>query len=45
MANFRMIGVNPKGYSGKTIRVRGIVQNDNGPMIEIANPMQIELVQ
>ena len=45
MANFRMIGVNPKGYSGKTVRVRGIVQNDNGPMIEIANPMQIELVQ
>jgi endonuclease YncB( thermonuclease family) len=45
MANFRMIGVNPKGYAGKAIRVRGIVQNDNGPMIEVANPMQIELVQ
>lgn len=45
MANFRMIGVNPKGYAGKTLRVRGIVQNDNGPMIEIANPMQVELVQ
>lgn len=42
MANFRMIGVNPKGYAGKTVRLRGFVQNDNGPMIAIANPMQIE---
>jgi len=45
MANFRMIGVNPKGYAGKTLRVRGVVQYDNGPMIEIANPIQVEVVQ
>lgn len=45
MANFRMIGVNPKGYAGKTVRVRGVVQNDNGPLIQIANPMQVEIVQ
>jgi hypothetical protein len=45
MANFRMIGVNPRGYAGKILRVRGVVQYDNGPMIEIANPMEVELVQ
>jgi hypothetical protein len=45
MANFRMIGVNPKGYAGKTLRVRGVVQYDNGPVIEIANPIQVEVAQ
>jgi hypothetical protein len=40
-----MIGVNPRGYAGKTLRVRGVVQYDNGPMIEIANPMEVELLQ
>ena len=45
MANFRMIGVNPRGYAGKTLRVRGVVQYDYGPVIEIANPMEVELVQ
>jgi endonuclease YncB( thermonuclease family) len=45
MANFRMIGVNPKGYAGKTLRVRGVVQYDSGPVIEIANPIQVEVAQ
>ncbi len=45
MANFRIIGVNPRGYAGKTVRLRGVVQNGNGPMIELANPMQVEIVQ
>ena len=45
MANFRRDGVDPRGYAGKTIRVRGIVQQFNGPEIEIANPEQVEVVQ
>lgn len=45
MDNFRNAGVDPRGYAGKTIRVRGIVQQFNGPEIEIANPQQIEVLQ
>jgi endonuclease YncB( thermonuclease family) len=44
MANFRNDGIDPAGYVGKTIRVRGIVQQFNGPEIEIANPKQIEVL-
>jgi endonuclease YncB( thermonuclease family) len=45
MVNFRFDGVDPRDYAGKTIRVRGIVQQFNGPEIEIANPKQVEVVQ
>jgi endonuclease YncB( thermonuclease family) len=45
MANFRAMGVDPRDYAGKTIRVRGIVQQFNGPEIEIANPKQVEVLQ
>ncbi len=45
MVNFRFDGVDPRDYAGKTIRVRGIVQQFNGPEIEIANPKQIEVTQ
>ena len=45
MAKFRKDGLDPRDYAGKTIRVRGIVQQFNGPEIEIANPKQIELLQ
>ena len=44
MANFRQDGVDPRGYTGKTVRVRGIVQQLGGPEIEIANPQQVEVV-
>jgi len=44
MANFRREGVDPEGYAGKTLRVRGVVQAYNGPEIEIANPEQIEVL-
>jgi hypothetical protein len=43
--NFRATGVDPRSYLGQTIRVRGIVQSLNGPMIEAANPQGIEVVQ
>ena len=44
MANFRKDGIDPRDYAGKTIRVRGIVQQFNGPEIEIANPKQVEVL-
>jgi len=42
---FRRMGVDPMGYQGRLVRVRGIVQWLNGPEIEIGNPKQIELLQ
>jgi len=45
MENFRRAGIDPRDYQGKRIRVRGIVQQLNGPEIEIANPQQIEVVK
>ncbi|HVU20573.1 MAG TPA: thermonuclease family protein [Rhizomicrobium sp.] len=44
MANFRAMGVDPRDYAGKTIRVRGIIQQFNGPEIEVANPKQVEVL-
>lgn len=44
MANFRRVGADPETYAGKTIRVRGIVQQFNGPEIEIATPAQVEVL-
>jgi hypothetical protein len=44
MKTFRAAGVDPQGYAGKTIRVRGIVEWHNGPEIEIASPDDIEIV-
>ncbi len=42
---FRRMGVDPLNYEGKLIRVRGIVQQQNGPEIAVGNPKQIELLQ
>ncbi len=42
---FKHMGVNPLNYEGKLIRVRGIVQSQNGPEIAVGNPKQIELLQ
>jgi endonuclease YncB( thermonuclease family) len=44
LLNFDRSGVDPHGYEGKTIRVRGIVQQQNGPTIEVANPQGVEVV-
>lgn len=44
MANFRREGVDPRLYAGRTVRVRGFIQQFNGPEIEIANPGQIEVL-
>jgi len=45
LKTFRRMGVDPLGYQGKLVRVRGIVQWLNGPEIELGNPKQIELLQ
>ena len=42
---FKQMGVDPLNYEGKLIRVRGIVQTNNGPAIAVGNPKQIELLQ
>jgi micrococcal nuclease len=45
MKTFRRMGVDPLLYQGRLIIVRGIVQSQGGPEIEVGNPKQIELVQ
>jgi endonuclease YncB( thermonuclease family) len=41
---FAKQGINLMGLNGKTIRVRGWIRTQNGPMIEITHPQQIEVV-
>lgn len=45
MKTFKKMGVDPLNYEGKLVRVRGIVQMQNGPLIAVGNPKQIELLQ
>jgi micrococcal nuclease len=46
LRTYRRMGVDPRGYVGKTVRIRGFVQNlPSGPAIAIANPIQVEVVQ
>jgi micrococcal nuclease len=44
MKNFEAAGVDPRTYEGKTVRVRGWVQQLDGPEIEVAMPEAIEVV-
>jgi hypothetical protein len=44
MANFRNLYLAPADYQGKLVRVRGFVDLQNGPHIDIATPQAIELV-
>lgn len=41
-ANFRAANIDPAGYQGKYVRVRGFVKQLNGPEIEVATPEAIE---
>ena len=45
LKTFRRMGVDPMNYEGKLVRVRGVVQAENGPAIAVGNPKQIELLQ
>lgn len=42
---FSKRGINPQSWTGKTIRVRGWLENLDGPYIEIDHPEAIEFVQ
>ncbi len=44
MENFRAASVDPRGFAGKTVRVRGWVENRDGPEMEVAVPESIEIV-
>jgi micrococcal nuclease len=44
MKNFEAAGVDPRTYEGKTVRVRGWVQQLDGPEIDVALPEGIEVV-
>jgi endonuclease YncB( thermonuclease family) len=41
---FRKVGLDPLSLEGKTIRVRGWLENWNGPSINLTHPEQIEIV-
>jgi endonuclease YncB( thermonuclease family) len=42
---YRAMGVDPRGYAGRIVRVRGVIQDLAGPAIAIANPIQVEVIQ
>jgi len=44
MKTFRAEGVDPAGYAGKMVRVRGIVEWHGGPEIEVSSPDDIEVL-
>jgi hypothetical protein len=44
LRTFRAMGVEPRGYAGRSVRVRGIVQDLLGPAISLANPIQVEVI-
>lgn len=41
---FRKAGIEPESYAGKTVRVRGWVIRDFGPMMTVTHPAQIEVL-
>jgi len=41
----RKFALAPKHWQDKTILVRGVVEERNGPVIEVSEPQQIELIQ
>lgn len=45
MATFRAAHVDPRDFKGHRVRLRGMVQNYNGPEIEIAAPDDIEIIK
>jgi len=44
MKTFDAMGVDPRGYEGKLVRVRGVIQQANGPSIDVANPQSVEVL-
>ena len=44
ISNFRDAGIDPRNYAGKTVRVRGFVDQLNGREIELSNPDMVEVI-
>jgi hypothetical protein len=44
MENFRAASIDPRGFAGKTVRVRGWVEQRDGPEIAVAVPESIEII-
>jgi hypothetical protein len=44
MENFRAASIDPRGFAGKTVRVRGWVENRDGPDMAITTPQSIEII-
>jgi endonuclease YncB( thermonuclease family) len=42
---FAQAGLPPQGLSGRTVRLRGVLEERGGPWIELARPDQIELAE
>ena len=42
---FESEGIDPLGYGGQRVRVRGWIKSFNGPMIEASHPEQIEVIE
>jgi endonuclease YncB( thermonuclease family) len=43
--SFEAAGVDPRGYAGRRVRVRGWLKSFNGPLIEATHPEQIEVIE
>jgi endonuclease YncB( thermonuclease family) len=43
--SFEAGGIDPLGYAGRRLRVRGWVKSFNGPMVEATHPEQIEVIE
>jgi micrococcal nuclease len=43
--SFAAVGLDPLALSGRQIRVRGWIENHNGPLIRVTHPEQIEVLQ
>lgn len=42
---FQAEGLDPEGYAGRLVRIRGWVERHDGPMIEVTHPEQIEVLE
>lgn len=44
LKRFREVGIEPRAYEGRRLRVRGWIKSMNGPMIQATRPEQIEVL-
>jgi hypothetical protein len=44
LAIFEKVGVFPRALRGQRVRVRGLIETNTGPRMEIASPAELELL-